>query len=215
VTRRAQPHGDDRSAALAHFNDTFRHRYSLPALTAESLSESEALDEPWADIPQIRANGVLDASCAVLARIALSVTPRYAIGFLDGADQAHVQSPMTGDDAAYRSHHVLMINPLGGVDNWKDVARWVHQIGGEKARRVELAGRASEERPDHEANARLLRSKPDEMRAIVLPPDEAFSVALAAEVSFIYDVPVDTLRAWKLRYRRELASGKPGAPRNR
>jgi len=108
---------------------------------------------------------------------------------------------------------VLVVNPLGGHDNWTEVAHWVRRIGGEKARRTLLAGLASEERPDYEEIDRLLRSKPEHMPAIALPPDEAFSAAHAAEVAFIYDIPVDTLRAWKQRYRRELALGKPGAPR--
>ena len=46
----------------------------------------------------------------------------------------------------------------------------------------------------------------------MLPPDEAFSAARAAEVSYIYGVPVETLRAWKQRHRDELAAKKPGAP---
>jgi transposase-like protein len=59
----------------------------------------------------------------------------------------------------------------------------------------------------------LREDLPVHHRAIVLPPDEGFSVERAAEVSYIYDVPVETLRAWKRRYRSKLGSGKRGAPR--
>ena len=93
MTRPNQPHPDDRAIALEHFNDGFRHRYGLPALTALSVAAVDGLDERWADIPTIRADGVRDASCAILARIALSIAPRYAIGFLDVDDRVHVQAP--------------------------------------------------------------------------------------------------------------------------
>jgi hypothetical protein len=106
------------------------------------------------------------------------------------------------------------VNPLGGRDNWRGVAKWVRKSGGDKARRMLLAGLASEERPDETANRELLRRAASEHgRAIVLPPDEGFSAARAAEVSFIYGVSAETLRAWKRRYRSELSGGKPGAPR--
>jgi hypothetical protein len=215
VNRSTPPHRDDRATALRHFNAAFRHRYALPALTAAWLETVDGLTERWADIAAIRADGVRDASCALLARVALSITPRYAIGFLDGNDRAHVQAPTTGDAGAFRSHHVLLVNPLGGYDNWAEVARWVRQSGGERARRMLLAGLASEQRPDYEEIDRRLRSEPEPRPAIVLPPDEAFSAALAAEVSFIYDLPIETLRAWKQRYRAERAAKRSGRPRNR
>ncbi|HEY5436356.1 MAG TPA: hypothetical protein VIK13_14065, partial [Candidatus Limnocylindrales bacterium] len=73
---------------------------------------------------------------------------------------------------------------------------------------------ASEPRPDQAANLALLRrAARAHDRAIVLPPDEGFSAERAAEVSYIYCVPVETLRAWKRLYRSKLGSGKPGAPR--
>jgi hypothetical protein len=212
MTRRDQPHDDSRDIALQHFNSVFRHRYRLPGLTAEWVADGEGVDDLWAEIPQIREGGVRDASCAVLARIALSITPRYAIGLLDGSGVAHVLEPKVGAEDAYRSRHLLMVNPLGGIDNWEDVARWVRRFAGEQARRMDLAGLASEERPDFDAIDRMLRSE-QRPRATVLPPDEAFSAALAAEVSFIYDVPVETLRAWKQTYRRGLAARRPGRPR--
>jgi transposase-like protein len=47
----------------------------------------------------------------------------------------------------------------------------------------------------------------------VLPPDEGFSAERAAEVSYIYGVPVETLRAWRIRHRSPLGAKRPGAPR--
>lgn len=148
------------------------------------------------------------------ARIVLSIVPRYAVGFLDDTGKAVTFSPDERNDDAYRSHHVLLVNPLGGPDNWASVAHWVRRLGGDQARRAELAGLASEERPDQAANLRLLWEAASEHgRAVVLPPDEGFSATRAAEVSYIYDVPVETLRAWKQRHRSGLAAKKPGAPR--
>ena len=83
-----------------------------------------------------------------------------------------------------------------------------------RAGRTLLAGLASEDRPDAAANLDLLtRAVAAHERAIALPPDEAFSAERAAEVSYIYGVPVDTLRTWKQRHRSDLAAKKPGAPR--
>ena len=47
---------------------------------------------------------------------------------------------------------------------------------------------------------------------MVLPPSEAFSAERAAEVGYIWDVPPETLRAWKRRLRGERAARKAGAP---
>ena len=110
---------------------------------------------------------------------------------------------------------MLLVNPLGGRDNWTSISRWVRRYAGEQARRALLAGLASEDRPDEAANLKLLRdAAATHGRAIVLPPDEAFSSGRAAEVSYIYGVPVETLRSWKQRYRAELAAKKPGRRRN-
>lgn len=209
------PHADDRDSALAHFNGWFRHRYGLAALTKPWVEARTDLNERWDEIATVRASGVADASCAVLARIALSRTPRYAIGLIDGGDKAHVLSSDGGDEAVYRSHQILMVNPLGGYDNWREASGWLRRIGSEKARRVMLAGLASEHRRDEEAIEELLRAEPSVERAQVLPPDEGFSVARAAEVSYIYDVSIETLRLWKRNLRGERASGKVGRPRNR
>ena len=208
-------HADTLEVALEHYNRRFRMRYRLPATTAERLQcdvpEIEAL---LADLASERANGVADASCALIARIVLSIVPRYAIGFLDGDGRATVDSPEDGVPEAYWGHHVILVNPLGGRDNWASVSKWVHSVGGDKARQTELAGLASESRPDDVANWELLtRSAAVQGRAIMLPPDEGFSAARAAEVSYIYGVRVETLRSWKKQYRGSLANKKPGAPR--
>ena len=126
-----------------------------------------------------------------------------------------VQAPDEGEEASYWSHHVVLVNPLGGRNNWSSVASWIRLQGGEKARRAELAGLASEDRPDEEANWQLLTdASATHGRAVILPPDEAFSQSRAAEVSYIYGVPVETLRAWKRKYRSELASRKRADPKN-
>jgi hypothetical protein len=213
VARPEQLHRDTRDESLAHFNSIFRHRYNLPRLTKAALEAVTNLDEVWGGIGAIRQGGVRDASCAVLARIALSVAPRYAIGLVDWDGKVHVLSPQQGDPASYRGRHALLVNPLGGRDNWRDAARWVREIGGNRARQTTLAGLASEDRPDHAANDALLRAASP--MAIVLPADEAFSADRAAEVSFVYDVPVETLRAWKRRHRANLAASRPGRPKNR
>ncbi len=208
------PHRDTLEAAVPHFNASFRYRYRLPSTTLEYLREVPGLKDEFDNLATIRANGVVDASCAVIARVVLSNVPRYAIGILDGSGRVAVLSPDDGNDDAYRSHHVLLVNPLGGPDNWGSIARWVRHQGGDKARRAELAGLASEQRPDQVANLELLRRAASEnRRAIAIPPDEGFSTTRAAEVSCIYQVPVETLRAWKRRYRAPLSGGQLGAPR--
>lgn len=207
------PHADELDDAVEHFNESFRHRYRLPATTAEVLRGADGFDEAWANIPVVRAGGVVDASCAVIARGVLSGVPRYAVGLITAGGSVHVLAPDEGDKDSY-GNHVLLVNPLGGRDNWTAMARWFRQFGGTNARRTLLAGLASEERPDEAANHELLmRAASTHGRAIALPPDEAFSGARAAEVSYIYRVPVDTLRSWKQRYRSGLAAKKPGAPR--
>jgi hypothetical protein len=206
-------HPDDLEDALAHFNGVFRFRYRLPPTTELRIRECDGFAEAFNDLPAVRVNGVNDASCAVIARCVLSTVPRYAIGFLDGAGHVTVDSPNQGDPRSYESGHVLLVNPLGGRNTWGSVSRWVRQDA-ENMRRAELAGRASERRPDIEANDALLRQAMIEHdRTTILPPDEGFSSAFAAEVSYIYDVPPETLRSWKRRYRKDIASGKAGAPR--
>jgi hypothetical protein len=208
------PHPDDLETVMEHFNAHFRHRYRLPAVTAEALRRDvEDLDDLLADLATAHADGVADASCALIARIVLSIVPQYAIGLLTGGEHLTVLGPDEGDKDSY-GNHVLLVNPLGGRDNWRAMARWFRQYGGTNARRTLLAGLASEERPDEAANLELLMSAASTHgRAIALPPDEAFSGERAAEVSYIYRVPVDTLRSWKQRYRSGLAAKKPGAPR--
>ena len=211
-TRRA-PHADTLEAALPHFNDAFRQRYRLPTVTIESLRQVPELDDELANLATVRADGVTDASCALIARVVLSLVPRYAIGVVDGSGRIRVDAPDRGDEAAYRGHHVLLVNPIGGPDNWSSVARWVREVAGNNARRAELAGLASERRPDQPANLALLkRAAATHGRAVVLPPDEGFSAERAAEVSYIYGVPVETLRAWKQRNRAARAGKRPGAP---
>jgi hypothetical protein len=207
------PHPDTLELAVPHFNRVFRFRYRLPPTTEALVRDAEGFAEAFEDLLAVRATGVEDASCAMIARVVLSIVPRYAIGFLDGNGQVTVDTPHQGDPSSYRSAHVILMNPLGGVNNWESVSRWVRQDA-EKTRRAELAGRASERRPDNEANDALLRqAAADHDRAVVLPPDEAYSATRAAEVSYIYGVSPETLRSWKQRYRHEVASGKPGAPR--
>lgn len=209
------PHPDDLEEALQHFNAQFRHRYRLPAVTAAALRRDvENVDALLADLRTARMDGVADASCALIARIVLSIVPRYAIGILTKSDHLTVQAPDEGDQESYVGGPVLLVNPLGGLDNWTSMSRWFRRYGGTNARRTYLAGLASEERPDEVANLALLTTAASShRRAIVLPPDEAFSGERAAEVSYIYGVPVDTLRSWKQRHRSGLAARKPGAPR--
>lgn len=212
--RPISPHDDVLEIALPHYNGAFRRRYRLPALQLEWLKGVDDLATAWNDgLSEAEASGLIDASCATLSRIALRITPRFAIGFLDGDGRVHVQFPQVGDDSAYRSHNVVLVNPIGGDDNWSQVTRWVRQQS-KKQRSASLAGLASERRPDYQEIDRMLRGHGDE-RAHALPPDEAFSASLAAEVQFIFEVPIETLRDWKHTLRRDRAAGKPGRPRNR
>ena len=209
---REPPHLDDLKIAVAHFNGVFRFRYRLPPTTERQIRDCVGFAEAFSDLQAVRMNGVNDASCALIAQCVLSVVPRYAIGFLDGSGHVTVASPQS-DPRSYGSSHVLLVNPLGGRNNWASVSKWVRQDA-EKMRRAELAGQASERRPDVESNDLMLRKAMSEHdRATVLPPDEGFSSANAAEVSYIYGITAETLRAWKRRYRQELASSKSGAPR--
>jgi len=211
------PHSDDLDVAVEHFNLGFRHHYRLPTTTAEALLAERRFEAEWATVPVVRTTGVIDASCAVIARGVLSIAPRYAIGLIAPSGAVQVLAPDEGDDGSYRSGHVLLVNPLGGWDTWTAMSRWFKKHGGDNAKRMLLAGLASEDRPDDAANsALLLAAAATHGRAVALPPDEAFSSARAAEVSYIFDVPVETLRAWKKRYREGLAAKKPGRPkRNR
>lgn len=212
-SRPLAPHPDDLVTAVAHFNASFRTRYRLPPTTLEAVREVQWLSEALGDLPAVRAGGVADASCALIARYVLSTLPRYGIGFLDASGKVVVLQPYTADDQVFRSHHVLLVNPLGGYENWSSVARWVRRVGGDQARRLELADLAVEWRPDEEANFALLNdAAPDHGHGIVLPPDEAFSSRRAAEVSYIYGIPVETLRAWKLKYLKDRAAKRPGRP---
>ena len=207
------PHPDDLETAVQHFNTQFRHRYRLPAVSADALCRDvENLDDLLLDLATERADGVADASCALVARIVLSIVPRYAIGLLTKTGDLTVLGPDEGDKNAY-GDHVLLVNPLGGLDNWVSMSRWFRRYAGSDARRKLLAGLASEERPDEGANWRLLHeAAATHGRAIVLPPDEAFSADRAAEVRYIFGVPVETLRSWKKKHRSELAARRPGAP---
>ena len=214
MRRAAAPHSDDLVTAVNHFNTAFRQRYRLPTTTVEAIRECDGLEEAIADLAVMRAEGVADASCALIARCVLSTVPRYAIGLIDGVGRVALVQPDSAQAEMFRSQHVLLVNPLGGYDNWSSVARWIKRIAGDKRRRVTLASLASERRPDEESNWGLLTlAAASHRRAIVLPPDEAFSMQRAAEVSYIYGVPVDTLRAWKQRFLKDRAAKRPGAPR--
>lgn len=208
------PHPDDLEEAIQHFNAQFRHRYRLPAVTVGALRRDvENVDGLLADLATARADGVADASCALIARIVLSIVPQYAIGILTGSEHLAVLAPDEGDPESYVGGHVLLVNPLGGRDNWTSISRWFREHGGTIARRTLLAGLASEDRPDEAANLVLLRTAAlSHERAIALPPDEGFSGERAAEVSYIYDVPIETLRAWARKYRSDLRGATPGRP---
>ncbi len=199
--------------AVAHFNAVVRRRYRLPTTTAAAIEAAIGFDEAWSNLPAIRASGVADASCAIIARTVLSIVPRYAIGFVTSRGQIDVQAPDEGDSSAYGNAHVLLVNPLGGLDNWQAVATWVRRTGGDKARRRILAGLASERRPDREATQDLLtQAAAVSRKAVPLPPDEGFSAERAAEVGYIYDIDTETLRTWKQRYRSDSAGSRPGRP---
>lgn len=205
------PHDDTVDAALPDFNGRFRHRYGLPQLTAPFLRTRGDDAELFRDVDVVRSGGVLDASCAIIARIALQLVPRYTAALVHGERQVAIVDPGVREGAPFLSGPALLINPLGGFDNWRSLAKWFRSAE-ETRRREALAGLASEIRRDYAVIDPLLRNSQDG-RAVVIPPSEAFSASRAAEVSFIYDIPVETLRAWKRRYRPERAAGKPGAPR--
>jgi len=212
--RAKAPHADDLETTLVHFNAQFRRRYRLPAVTAARLRQDVPdLDALLTDLGTVRADGVVDASCAVVAQLALSITPMYAIGMLTASEHLTVFTPDEGDPESYVGGHVLLVNPLGGRNNWASISAWFRTYGAINARRTQLAGLASEKRRDEAANLKLLQdAAATHRRAIALPPDEAFSAERAAEVSYIYQVPVETLRSWKQRNRRDLAAKKPGRP---
>jgi hypothetical protein len=121
-----------------------------------------------------------------------------------------VIGPSVVDDQPYLRGQVLLANPLAALDNWSAMSRFFRRHV-EDVRRAMLAGLASEERRDYTTIDPLLRAS--QGRAVVMPPSEAFDLRRATEVSFIFDVPIETLRAWKQRYRGERAARKPGAPR--
>ena len=207
------PHADTLDAALTHYNDSFRRRYRLPDITEEALQTLYGRPDWAGRIERARANGVVDAICALIAQTVLQGVTRYTIGSVDALGNVTNLAFGRVDDSSYRGH-VLLVNPLGGIDNWADASDSFRYHGSENARRVELAGLASEERPDTMANRELLASAVSEdRRAIVLPPDEGFSARRAAEVGFIFGVSAETLRSWNRTHRSEVSGHKPGAPR--
>ncbi len=54
--------------------------------TIEALERVDGLSEEFGNLATVRANGVVDASCALIARVVLSIVPRYAIGLLTRSD---------------------------------------------------------------------------------------------------------------------------------
>jgi hypothetical protein len=150
--------------------------------------------------------------CSVIARGVLEDVPIYAPGFVDGYGKVTSDSLVRGTEESYRGRSAILVNPLGAGDNWPSVSRWFRQTTLDR-RRSELAALASERRPDEEANWALLdRTAAETDRAVILPPDEGFSAARAAEVGYIYGIPVETLRAWRLKYRGDRGGKKPGRP---
>ena len=178
-------HSDNLDSAVEHFNASFRLRYRLEPVTVALISAIADLDWEAFDFDLVRADGVDDASCALIAKIAIAHTPRYGIGLLTASGDVTVLLPHSDDTTAYAGHVLLVI--LGGVNNWAAASRWMREVSSAKARRTELGGLASEHRPDEEANWALLRAAAAAGRpAIALPPDEGFSARRAAEVSFIF-----------------------------
>ncbi len=148
MSRPTAPHADDLKTSLPHFNGQFRRRYRLPALTEAKLrADVPDLDALLADLTTVRADGVADASCALIARLALSITPMYAIGTLIGLDSLVVHAPDAGDPESYVGGHVLLVNPLGGQNNWASISTWFRRYGATNARRVQLSGPPPERCP--------------------------------------------------------------------
>jgi hypothetical protein len=207
------PHGDTLDEALPHFNEEFRHRFWLPPLTLAYVNAVSGSDPLFEHVQEVRAERVADASCAILARIALATVPRYAIGLVTADGRAHFVGPAVPEEEPFLRGQVLLVNPLGGYDNWADMSRFFHETVGEADRRRTLAGLASELRRDYKLIDPLLRAGGPHGAAVAMPPSEGFSASRAAEVAFIYEVSIETLRLWRRKYRAERSSGKPGAPR--
>lgn len=205
----APTHSHTLAEALPHYNGEYRHRFWLPALAAPFITAAIPEFELFVDLESVRANGVDDASCAILARLAARLPVRYASGVV-ARDGVHLVGPDVADGEPYLREMVLLANPVGSRDNWRAMSRWFRKHVEDRRRSI-LAGFASEVRRDYSVIDPLLRASHG--RAVVIPPSEAFSVKRAAEVAFIFDVEVETLRRWKRHYRPERAAGKPGAPR--
>jgi hypothetical protein len=203
------PHAETLEAALRHYNDEYRHRFSLPRLTLPFVEAAFPDAALFDDVDAVRAGGIDDASCAILARIAAKLPLRYAGGVIT-RNGVSVVGPHVDDDEPYLRDMVLLANPLASADNWKGMSRWFRKHV-EARRRSLLAGLSSELRRDYAVIDPLLRASPE--RAVIIPPSEAFSLKRAAEVAFIFEVEVETLRKWKRVFRPEQAARKPGAPR--
>jgi hypothetical protein len=213
VRRPSPPHDDTVDAALPHFNGSFRRRYGLPPLTEAFVRKVGGDAELFRDVDAVRTGGVRDASCAILARIALGLVPRYAVGLIHGDRQVTVVDPGIREKAPFLAGQVLLVNPLGGLDNWPLLAKWFRSTIGERGRRTALAGLASETRRDNKSIDTMLRAGGPDGPAMVIPPSEGFSTSRASEVAFIYDVSIETLRLWRRKYRADRSSGRAGAPR--
>lgn len=211
-------HDDTLEASVTHYNSTFRHRYRLPEVTLGMLDDLPELAEAFDNLAVVRANGITDPGCAVIAQAVVPMVPRYVIGHLDEMGEVGLFPPTLAEVTAYLGRHVLLANPLGGLDNWESVSRWFKEVASDDARRAELASLASEERPDQAAIERdRFDANARGEHAISLLPDEGFSYKRALEVHFIYGVgaEIETLRTWKKKFRAELGSTKRGAPRRK
>ena len=202
-----EPHAD-RAAAVRHFNGEFRHQYWLRAI-GEDETDLVPESEEWDELV-----GLPDAGCAFLARAVASKTPRYLVCGLDDLGRPIPDTPgVWHEDFPLRPGVVALVtNPFGaGDDDPVARARDLRHIA-DVQRRVVLAGAAALELPlDGGTSETWLTHVPSFGRDALAR--EYFRAPLDREVAFIYGVPVETLRAWKQRYRAPLSGRKPGAPR--
>jgi hypothetical protein len=182
-------------------------------MTGPYLTSLAGSADLFADVKAVRAGGIADASCAVIARLAAAEVPRYAIGLVNAEGRVSVVDMGVKDEASFLAGQVLLTNPLGVRDNWSEASRWFRRHIGKNGHRAALAALSSEQRRDYVEIDAALREHGPNAPAMVIPSSEVFSKERAAEVSYIFDVPSETLRAWKKRYRSERAGRKPGAPK--
>ena len=177
-------HGLDRTEALAHYNNGYRHRFHLRALRDDELPTLPPLDDTL---------GLPDRACAAIARAVVDATPRYVVGtIVNGTVYMADQDAVPPEEL--EGCNVIVENPRGGIDNWSDVSRLVRDLSlDHHEEAIALLAIREEDEPGAWALGFHLIATSE-----YLPHDDR------AEAAYIYRVSEDTIGAYQTRHRPDL-----------